>query len=97
MKLTNAMKEIIIPYDKNDHKVFMDQAHALKGACSYIGAGKLHYVCFYIQDLFLNQEYSKQLFFYPNLVEAAIEFKVYSRTIIAKYNKQKYEPSLEDQ
>ena len=49
MKLTQVMKDIIQPYDDSNHQVFMDLAHGLKGASGYIGAGKLHYVCYYIQ------------------------------------------------
>ena len=91
------MKDIIQPYDDNNHKEFMEQAHGLKGASGYIGAGRLHYVCYYIQQLFINEQYQKELTFYPNLVEAAIEFKVYSRTILAKYSKKQYEPTPEDE
>jgi hypothetical protein len=35
--------------------------------------------------------------YYPSLIEAAIEFKIYSREIIAKYKGESYVPSAEDQ
>jgi hypothetical protein len=35
--------------------------------------------------------------YYPNLVEAAIEFKIHSRQLIAKHNKKKYVPNQNDQ
>ena len=35
--------------------------------------------------------------YYPNLVESCIEFKIHSRTLIAKHSKKKYVPTAEDQ
>ena len=35
--------------------------------------------------------------YYPNLVESCIEYKIHSRTLIAKHNKKKYVPNAEDQ
>ena len=60
-------------------------AHSLKGASGYVGASRLHYVCYFIQEHFVFNRFDKMLEYYPSLVEAAIEFKVYSRQIIAKY------------
>ena len=35
--------------------------------------------------------------YYPNLVEACIEFKIHSKTLIAKHSKKKYVPNQADQ
>ena len=59
-------------------------AHSLKGATAYIGASRLHYVCYYIQEHYVYERYEKMIDYYPSLVEAAIEFKVQSRKIMAE-------------
>ena len=48
-KLKQTMKDIIEPYDSNNYKCFMDLAHSLKGTSGYCAAGRIHYVCYYIQ------------------------------------------------
>ena len=73
------MKDIIKPFEERNHQVIKDLAHQLKGSSGYIAASKLHYVCYFIQEMFLKKKYQRQETFYPNLVEAAIEFKIYSR------------------
>ena len=59
-------------------------AHSLKGACGYVGASRLHYSCYYIQEAYMLNQYDKMLEKYPRLVESAIEFKRYSRKILAQ-------------
>jgi HPt (histidine-containing phosphotransfer) domain-containing protein len=59
-------------------------AHSLKGACGYVGASRLHYSCYYIQEAYLLNQFDKMLEKYPRLVESAIEFKRYSRKILAE-------------
>lgn len=68
-----------------------DLAHSLKGASGYIGASRLHYVCYFIQEHFVFERNEKMLEYYPSLVEAAIEFKKYSRKIIAQFKGQNFE------
>lgn len=48
MTLNESMKKIVKPYDENKHEEVKDIAHGLKGSSGYIGAGKLHYVCYFI-------------------------------------------------
>ena len=62
----------------------------IKGASSYIGACHLHYVGFYIQDHYHKKKYQKMIDYYPSLVESAIEYKKYSKEILAKYKNKKY-------
>lgn len=71
-------------FDKKDYEDLKDKAHTLKGPSSYIGAGKLSYACYYIQYHFVENNYPMMLEYYPCVVEAAIEFKIYSRKIIAE-------------
>ena len=47
------MKSIIVPYEQNNYKEMKDLAHSLKGASGYIGASRLHYVCYFIQEHFV--------------------------------------------
>jgi len=48
MTLNDHMKKIVEPYDNQKHEEVKDLAHGLKGASGYIGAGRLHYVCYFI-------------------------------------------------
>ena len=57
----------------------MEKAHKIKGAASYVAASRLHYVCWFIQSHFLKGETDEMMKYYPSLVEAVIEFKMYSR------------------
>ena len=50
-------------------------AHTLKGASGYVGAAKLHYACYYIQDAYHRQGFQEMVDRYPSIVEAVIEFK----------------------
>ena len=79
MTLNKVMKNIIEPFETKDYKNMKEQAHILKGASGYIGAGRIHYVCYYIQESFYFKKFDRMLEYYPSLVEAAIEFKIYSR------------------
>ena len=65
----------------------------LKGASGYVAAGPVHYCCYQIQDNYNQSNYDKMLAYYPSLVEAALDFKVYSRKIIAEH-KCKPKPML---
>lgn len=85
MTLNPTMKNIIEPYEQRKYQEMKDLAHSLKGASGYIGASRLHYVCYFIQEHFVFDRHEKMVEYYPSLVEAAIEFKVFSRRIIAKF------------
>ena len=85
MTLNSTMKDIVDKYDRRDYLEIKNLAHSLKGASGYVGASRLHYVCYFIQEHFVYNRFEKMLEYYPSLIEAAIEFKVYSRQILAKY------------
>lgn len=88
--VNKTLSEIIKFIDERDWLNIKQKAHALKGSSSYIGAGRLHYVCYYIQDHYILKNYQKMIDYYPSLVEAAVEFKIYSKMIIAKYKNKVY-------
>ncbi len=61
-------------------------AHSLKGSSGYIGVSRLHYACYYVQYYFMKSNFEAMVDFYPLVVETAIEFKIYSRIILAQKN-----------
>ena len=84
MSVIDCMKRMVKEYDAKNYPEIKAQAHSLKGASSYIGASRLHYMCYFIQHHFVKQEFPEMLVYYPSLVEAAIEFKKESRKLIAE-------------
>lgn len=83
MTLISCVKEIKTNYDNRNYEQIKHHAHSLKGASAYIGASRVHYQCYFIQHYYVEKNYDEMLKFYPGLVEAAIEFKIHSRKLIA--------------
>ena len=77
-------------FDQKDFDEFKKQAHSLKGASSYIGAGFIYYNCYFIQELIINKRYDEVWQYYPCLVEAAIDYSVYHRKLLADLNNSVY-------
>jgi HPt (histidine-containing phosphotransfer) domain-containing protein len=48
MSLNQVLTDIIPAFENRDYPNMKALAHSLKGASAYIGASRLHYVCFYI-------------------------------------------------
>lgn len=67
------------------------KAHSLKGACGYVGASRMHYACYFIQEAYQMQQYDLMVEKYPRLVETVIEFKRFSRKILAEHRGEPYE------
>jgi len=45
----DAQMDEIIPFiDGNNFKKVMEIGHKIKGSSAYIGAGRIHYACFFI-------------------------------------------------
>ena len=74
-------------------KEIMEPAHQLKSPAGYIGASHIHYACYFIQEHFVFHRYDKMMEYYPTLLEAAVNFRIVSRQILAK-NEGKLIPSL---
>lgn len=55
------------------------RAGALKIASHTIGAGKIYYACYYIQEAYREEYFIQVAEYYPLLVEAIIEVKRYIR------------------
>lgn len=87
------MRQIADAIRENDWAEMKQGAHSLKGASGYVGASHIHYACYYIQEAYQNNQIPQMLARYPTLVEAAIEFKRFSRRILAQSNGAVYEDS----
>ena len=61
-------------------------ANKLQGSSAYIGAGKVHYACYYIQAVCAAKNYQAVEDYYPLLIEACIEFKRFSRKFLAEHH-----------
>ena len=58
-------------------------SHQLKGASGYVGAGRLHYCCYQIQNAWHAEDYNKMVAYYPLLIEYSVEFKRFSRKYLS--------------
>lgn len=79
------MKAIAVAVETKDWNQMKIKAHSLKGACGYVGASRLHYACYFIQEAFQRGQTHLMLEKYPRLVETVIEFKRYSRKVLAEH------------
>lgn len=88
MSLIKQMSECAKAVDDGDYLEMKNAAHSLKGSSGYIGASHLHYACYFIQEHFIYERYDQMMEYYPTLIEAAVEFRIYSRKLLAE-NKSK--------
>ncbi len=93
MSLTTCMQQVSDGLNQKDWNKMKQGAHQLKGASGYVGAGRLHYMCYHIQNAFYQGDYDKMLTCYPMLVEYSIEFKRFSRKYLADL-KSKLPPNV---
>jgi HPt (histidine-containing phosphotransfer) domain-containing protein len=84
MTFLNLMREIAKAVERGDMEKLMHDAHQLKSPAGYIGASHIHYACYFIQEHHAYKRYKEMLEYYPTLVEAAVEFRIHSRILLAK-------------
>ena len=89
--LVTNIEKITHSLQAEDWDGMKQAAHTLKGSSGYVGASKVHYACYYIQDAYNNRNYSGMVHYYPLLVEAAVEYERYSRELIAGVRKRLYD------
>ena len=65
-------------------------SHTLKGSSGYIGAGYLYYACLYIMQAHSEQDFIGMARYYPLLVEAIIEYKRFSRRLLAEHSGKQF-------
>lgn len=53
MSLIKGMKDIAKHVEELDYLNVKEVAHSIKGASGYVGAGPLHFACYFIQEHFL--------------------------------------------
>ena len=64
------------------------------GSSGYVGAGKIHYACYYISEAFNSNNFKQMVDYYPLLVEAVVEVKKLSDEVSAEIKEE--ENTLED-
>ena len=74
LNLTSIAKS----FDCQDWKEMRDSVHQIKGASAFIGAGRIYYACYYIQESFSNSDFYLMQKYYPLLIEACVSYKTYS-------------------
>ena len=83
MTLNQCMSQVAEGVNLQDNAKIKMGVHMLKGATGYVGAGRLHYICYHIQHAFHKNDFQKMRDYYPLLVEKCIEFKRFSRKYLA--------------
>ena len=84
MTLSPTLRDIIKHFDQLNYTEVKNLAHTLKGTAGYIGASRLYYQCYYMQLHYCQGEYDIMMRYYPGLVEAAVDFKVACRELLAE-------------
>ena len=70
-------------YETCDYKLFRDEAHSLKGASSYLAAGKVFCICYKLQQAYDQKQYEEEMSYYPQLIEEIIHLRVTMRKILS--------------
>ena len=86
MSIAVCIDKMKVALPMQDWATIEQSANKLQGSSAYIGAGKVHYACYYIQAVCANGNYKAIEDFYPLLIEACIEFKRFSRKFLAEYH-----------
>jgi len=79
LSLRACLQNIAIAMNQRDWLGVKNGVHQLKGASGYVGAGRVHYVCFHMQNLYNSGDYERLGAYYPLLLELSIEFKRFLR------------------
>lgn len=79
MSLIECLTNIANDVNEMNFLKMKNDAHSLKGASGYICASHVYYCCYFIQEHYVFNRYKEMLEYYPTLVEAAVELRVYTR------------------
>jgi len=60
--------------DAENYAKYKEHAHSLKGASGYIGAGRIHFDCYFIQESYIKKDYEAMKERYNRLIEDVIDF-----------------------
>lgn len=84
LSLSQCMSQVAEGVNEGDWGKMKAGAHQLKGASGYVGAGRVHYACYHIQNCFHQDDFEGMVAYYPFLVEYCIEFKRFSRKYLTE-------------
>ena len=85
-----CMKRIAGATNTQDWQELHSIVNELREASGAIGASKVHYACFYIQEAYAENDFQEMFKCYPLLVEAIIELKRYLRRFLCEYRALPY-------
>ena len=90
ISLNDCLYQLSEAIDQDDLEKLYRGFHTLKGASRYIGAGRIHLACYFMEEAHREKDKLKLQQAYPLLVEICIEFKRYARKFIADYKNEPY-------
>ena len=93
MSLLKDTKGVSEAFEQNDFQAMKDNAHSLKSAAGYAGAGRLQDSCYWIQSHFMAGNYEGMAEQYPLFIANVIEVRVYLRKLLA-IHKGEGEPEI---
>jgi HPt (histidine-containing phosphotransfer) domain-containing protein len=84
-KLDDNMAELGKGLEEVNTDRMKGAAHKIKGSSGYVGASRLHYATFCIHECseLNSDDYEGMIHYYQSVVEAVIEFKIYSRYFLS--------------
>ena len=85
MQLNVCMKEFANSVDARDKWQVKAQAQTLQESSGSIGAGHIHFICWSLQQACISNNFVAVIELYILLVEASIEFKRFSRKVLAHF------------
>ena len=79
MSLHLNMINMASAVEKRDFNLMKSLAITIRGASGYVGASRVYYACYFIEQAFSEKDQGLMIERYPRLVETVIEIKRYSR------------------
>mmetsp|Transcript_14652 Transcript_14652/g.22712 ORF Transcript_14652/g.22712 Transcript_14652/m.22712 type:complete len:85 (+) Transcript_14652:156-410(+) len=82
-----------IYFDNDDFDMEMQNAaDSIRSGFIYIGASRAYYASLFIYEYSRADKIDRMKEYYPTFIEASIEFRTYSRKLLAEHNGGTYEP-----
>ena len=89
--LQRSMENIATLVDKRDFSAIDMNVHILMTSSGTVGAGRLHYACFYLREAYHRNDMEDILQrCYPLVVEASVEVKRYAKKFTAEFHGHEY-------
>lgn len=77
--LITHLNQITLAMDSQNMSKLNQSCHALKASAGYIGAGLIHYDCYFMQDFYAKKDYNSMRQRYSRLIENSCEFISFSK------------------